>query len=285
MQLDDLKKKVKDGAIDTVLLGFTDMQGRLQGKRLTAEFFLDSVVRSRRGGMQLPAGRRRRHEHGQRLRDVVVGAGLRRLRDEAGHGHAARGAMARGHRARPRRPRVGRPQPGRGVAAADPAAPDRPARRARADRLRRHRARVHGVPQHLRGGVEQGLPRPRAGQLLQRRLLDDRDRPRRAARAPDPQLDGRRRHEGRERQGRVQLRPARDQLPLRAGAARRRTTTRSTRPARRRSLTRRAARSPTWRSSTSARATRATSTCRSATRTGRCSTTRSWPASSPACAS
>jgi glutamine synthetase len=44
MQLDDLKKKVKDGEIDTVLLAFTDMQGRLQGKRLTAEFFLDSVV-------------------------------------------------------------------------------------------------------------------------------------------------------------------------------------------------------------------------------------------------
>ncbi|HEX5620702.1 MAG TPA: glutamine synthetase family protein [Solirubrobacteraceae bacterium] len=44
MQLDDLKKMVKDGEIDTVLLGFTDMQGRLQGKRLTAEFFLDSVV-------------------------------------------------------------------------------------------------------------------------------------------------------------------------------------------------------------------------------------------------
>jgi glutamine synthetase len=44
MQLDDLKNQVKDGTIDTVLLGFTDMQGRLQGKRLTAEFFLDSVV-------------------------------------------------------------------------------------------------------------------------------------------------------------------------------------------------------------------------------------------------
>jgi glutamine synthetase len=44
MQLDDLKSQVNDGTIDTVLLGFTDMQGRLQGKRLTAEFFLDSVV-------------------------------------------------------------------------------------------------------------------------------------------------------------------------------------------------------------------------------------------------
>ena len=44
MNLDELKREVKDGAIDTVLLAFTDMQGRLQGKRLTAEFFLDSVV-------------------------------------------------------------------------------------------------------------------------------------------------------------------------------------------------------------------------------------------------
>jgi glutamine synthetase len=44
MKLDDLKSQVKDGAIDTVLLAFTDMQGRLQGKRLTGEFFLDSVA-------------------------------------------------------------------------------------------------------------------------------------------------------------------------------------------------------------------------------------------------
>jgi glutamine synthetase len=44
MTLDDLKSQVESGAIDTVLLAFTDMQGRLQGKRLTAEFFLDSVV-------------------------------------------------------------------------------------------------------------------------------------------------------------------------------------------------------------------------------------------------
>jgi glutamine synthetase len=44
MNLDELKDEVGRGAIDTVLLGFTDMQGRLQGKRLTAEFFLDSVL-------------------------------------------------------------------------------------------------------------------------------------------------------------------------------------------------------------------------------------------------
>ena len=84
--------------------------------------------------------------------------------------------------------------------------------------LRRDRARVHGLPRHLRGRVAQGLPRPRAGQPLQHRLLDAGHG---AARAADPahsQFDGGRRDAGRELEGRVQLRPARDQLPLRRRA-------------------------------------------------------------------
>jgi glutamine synthetase len=44
LSLDQLRSAVRDGAIDTVLLAFTDMQGRLQGKRLTATHFLDEVV-------------------------------------------------------------------------------------------------------------------------------------------------------------------------------------------------------------------------------------------------
>jgi glutamine synthetase len=44
LSLDQLRTAVRDGAIDTVLLAFTDMQGRLQGKRLTATHFLDAVV-------------------------------------------------------------------------------------------------------------------------------------------------------------------------------------------------------------------------------------------------
>src|ERR1700759_1057651 len=44
MNLDALRKAVNDGSVDTVLLAIVDMQGRLQGKRLTASFFLDSVV-------------------------------------------------------------------------------------------------------------------------------------------------------------------------------------------------------------------------------------------------
>ena len=86
----------------------------------------------------------------------------------------------------------------------------------------RHRARVHRLQRHLRGGLAQGLPRPRAGQPLQRRLLDARHRAGRAADPAHPQLDAGRRHAGRELEGRVQLRPARDQLPLRRGARDRR---------------------------------------------------------------
>ena len=44
MNLEELRARVDAGEIDTVLLALTDMQGRLQGKRLTAQHFLDEVV-------------------------------------------------------------------------------------------------------------------------------------------------------------------------------------------------------------------------------------------------
>jgi glutamine synthetase len=44
MNLDELRAEVDAGAIDTVLLALTDMQGRLQGKRLTARHFLAEVA-------------------------------------------------------------------------------------------------------------------------------------------------------------------------------------------------------------------------------------------------
>jgi glutamine synthetase len=42
--LTSLKSDIEEGVIDTVLVAFTDMQGRLQGKRIHARFFLDSVL-------------------------------------------------------------------------------------------------------------------------------------------------------------------------------------------------------------------------------------------------
>ncbi|KAF4409745.1 MULTISPECIES: glutamine synthetase family protein [Streptomyces] len=40
----ELRRLVDSGGIDTVVLAFTDMQGRLQGKRFAAPFFLDTVL-------------------------------------------------------------------------------------------------------------------------------------------------------------------------------------------------------------------------------------------------
>jgi glutamine synthetase len=44
LTLEQLRVLVSEGAVDTVEVSLTDMQGRLQGKRLSAEYFLDVVV-------------------------------------------------------------------------------------------------------------------------------------------------------------------------------------------------------------------------------------------------
>lgn len=44
MTLDRLRDAIKAGHVDTVLVVFTDMQGRLQGKRVHGRFFLDEVL-------------------------------------------------------------------------------------------------------------------------------------------------------------------------------------------------------------------------------------------------
>jgi glutamine synthetase len=44
LSLDELKRDVSNGALDTVVVAFTDMQGRLMGKRLHAEYFIEASV-------------------------------------------------------------------------------------------------------------------------------------------------------------------------------------------------------------------------------------------------
>src|SRR5919202_4233246 len=43
LTLDELRDAVSDGTVETVVVAFTDMQGRLMGKRLAADFFLDEI--------------------------------------------------------------------------------------------------------------------------------------------------------------------------------------------------------------------------------------------------
>ncbi|WP_290512329.1 glutamine synthetase family protein [Aeromicrobium sp.] len=44
LSLEQLRVHITEGHVDTVIVAFTDMQGRLQGKRLHARYFLDVVV-------------------------------------------------------------------------------------------------------------------------------------------------------------------------------------------------------------------------------------------------
>jgi glutamine synthetase len=44
LSVDDLRSEAESGAIDTVVTAFTDMQGRLVGKRIEVSYFLDEVV-------------------------------------------------------------------------------------------------------------------------------------------------------------------------------------------------------------------------------------------------
>ncbi|MGQ4436050.1 MULTISPECIES: glutamine synthetase family protein [unclassified Streptomyces] len=44
LSVEELQRLVSSGEIDTVVLAFPDMQGRLQGKRFAARFFLDDVL-------------------------------------------------------------------------------------------------------------------------------------------------------------------------------------------------------------------------------------------------
>src|SRR4026207_1702417 len=55
LTLDELKKAVGAGEIDTIVVCFPDMQGRLVGKRFQAEFFLDGAYKEPHAGDSLLA--------------------------------------------------------------------------------------------------------------------------------------------------------------------------------------------------------------------------------------
>ena len=44
LSMEELRGSVGRGEIDTVVVAFTDMQGRLVGKRLQADYFLEEVA-------------------------------------------------------------------------------------------------------------------------------------------------------------------------------------------------------------------------------------------------
>ena len=163
---------VRDGRIDTLIVAITDMQGRLMGKRVQAQAFLERRDRPRRPLLHVPPRHGHGDEHARGLRPDELGDGLRRLDRRAGLGHAPRPALAREDGPRPvRHLHRGGPRRDRRLAADDPASARSPAPRSTASRSRPARSssttssRSRGrSPPKLGWGI------PPAFRLLQRGL-------------------------------------------------------------------------------------------------------------------
>ncbi len=215
----ELERLVAAGDIDTVIVAFTDMQGRLTGKRVAARLFVEDVA-----------------AHGAECCNYLLAVdvdmntvdGYAMSSWETGYGDMVMTpdfstlrllpwlpgtALVMADLSWARRQARSLPAPRSILQRAA-----RPARRPGPGGLRRHRTGVHGVRRHLPRRVGGRVPRPDPGHRLQRRLRDARLDPDGAAAARHPARHGRRGHVLRGRQGGVQLRPAGDRVPLRRRA-------------------------------------------------------------------
>ena len=259
---------IEDGEVDTVILAITDMQGRLQGKRVDAAFFADEVAAA--------ASSRAAATCSPPTSTCAPSTASRSPRGSAATGTSPSSRTSRRSASCPGSTRRSSSSPTSRPSDGEPVAPSprqvlqrqvRAPRRARLARAHRHRARVHRLQRHLRGRVGLGLSRHDPGQPVQRRLLAPGHVARRAAARPDPP----RRcatpawWSSRSRASATSASTRSPSSTPRSSTSA--TSTASTSSAPRRSPPRRATASRSWPSTTSARATRATSTSRCATRT------------------
>ena len=68
-----LKTRIRSGEIDTVIVAFPDVFGRLVGKRFTAEFFLDQRRQARHARLQLSADGQHRDGSAGRIQARQLG--------------------------------------------------------------------------------------------------------------------------------------------------------------------------------------------------------------------
>ena len=175
LSVDDLRKEAEAGAIDTVVTAFTDMQGRLFGKRIQVEYFLDEVTEHGVEGCNyllaldmemepVPGYEMANWEKG--YGDFGIAPDMATLRRIP---WLDRTALVLCDVVRARR------LAGRRLAAPGS---DRPVRARPRDGLHaavRDRARVLPLQGELRRGAREGLPRPDADDPLHPRLPHPRD--------------------------------------------------------------------------------------------------------------
>ena len=160
LTVDQLRAAVLAGEVDTVIVAFTDMQGRLQGKRLHGHFFLDHVLDHGTEGCNYllavdvdmnTVGGYAMSSWERGYGDMFFEMDLTTLRRTPGHPASVTiqsdltwldgtGEVAQSPRS-------------------DPQAPGRVGRRGRLRRVRRHRARVHPLRGLLRVAPGTGATR------------------------------------------------------------------------------------------------------------------------------
>ena len=212
LTLDELRA---DPSVDTVIMAFTDMQGRLLGKRLHRDFFFEQVD----------------HGHGTEGCNYLLALdmemepvpGYEIASWERGYGDFELVPDLATLRRIPWLEATAMVQCDVAWADGSPVRPSpRQVLRAQLERARAHGfdamvgvgARVLFAARDVRGGAREGLPRPDAVGAVHPRLPHPRLDLRRAAAAPDPQRDARRGHARRDLEGRGVAGPAGDQLPL-----------------------------------------------------------------------
>ncbi len=82
-RLDELRALMASGEVDTLMVAFTDMQGRLMGKRVTSAAFLDGVMDHGAHVCTYLLGTDMEMNTPDGFRAHELGHGLRRLRHRA----------------------------------------------------------------------------------------------------------------------------------------------------------------------------------------------------------
>ena len=156
LSVHDLRRRINEGDVDTVLVAFTDLQGRLQGERVHATYFAEHVLDQ---GIAAP-GYLLAVDLDMNIADPDgLVAEQTDQRDDTGSGFANDSLAATPAWCRVGAVRCGRARPnaGRAITTSDLDAATRSRSEPGISRLGEHRVGVHDLQQQLRGGPERSL--------------------------------------------------------------------------------------------------------------------------------
>ena len=185
---DELLDLIRSGDIDTIILAITDMQGRLQGKRLDATYFADEIGDAPVEGCSYMLASDV---------DMRTVDGFALTSWDRGYGDLAFQPDFSTIRSVPWHDKTAIIFADVETVVGEPVAPSPRQILQQQVSRHRHRARVHSLQRHVRAGVDVRVSQHDAGQPVQRGLLNTRDFAGRAPAGSDSPVNARRGHGGR----------------------------------------------------------------------------------------